>query len=265
MKVILGKKLEMTQRYTEKGVAPVTVVEAGPCTVTQIKDKKEGYQAIQIGFSERRKKNNQSILGHLKGLINFRYLREFRGEFDVKRGQVCTVESFKPGDRVAVTGTSKGKGFQGVVKRHGFHGSPASHGHKDQLRMPGSIGSTGPQKVFKGVRMPGRMGNDQVTTPNLEIVDVDPDHNLLYIRGAVPGGRNGLLQIVAKGDMVFTDTAKKEEKSEPKKEIVEEKKPEVKSDSPVIEKKEEPKAEVKEEPKKEEKKESKEEPVKEEK
>lgn len=210
MKFILGRKLKMTQVFQPDGkVVPVTVIEAGPCQITQIKTKAtDGYQAAQIGFLAKRK-ISRPILGHLKGLPKFRYLKEFLLEAgqEISRGLPITVAIFLPGEKVKVTGFSKGQGFQGVVKRHGFHGSPASHGHKDQLRMPGSIGATAPQHVFKGTRMGGRMGNERITLANLEVVEVDNKQNLLYLKGAVPGARNGLLLIQAPGKMPVMVTA----------------------------------------------------------
>ncbi len=215
MKVILAKKLNMTQKFAEDGrVTPVTAVLAGPCLVTQVKDKeKEGYQAIQIGFNNK-KKINKPLSGHLKDLENFAYLKEFRVKRDdqlgeAKRGDKISVADFNKGEIVQVTGVSKGKGFQGVVRRHGFHGSPASHGHKDQLRMPGSIGATGPAKVFKGQKMPGQMGSEQTTVKNLEIIDIDKEKNLLFIKGAVPGARNGLLLIKVTKEFETKDEEKK--------------------------------------------------------
>ena len=205
VKVILGKKLHMTRRFGEFGVVPVTVVAAGPCIVAQVKNGRDGYRAIQIGFDATKKKLLKPLAGHLKGLGNFRYLREFRMDADAKPGQRITVAQFKPGDRVRVTGVSKGKGFQGVVKRHHFSGAPKSHGHKDQLRMPGSIGPTEPKHVFKGTRMGGRMGGDRVTLRNLEIIDIDEKENLLFIRGAVPGARQSLLAISGEGETLFLD------------------------------------------------------------
>jgi large subunit ribosomal protein L3 len=203
-KFILGKKLKMTQIFQEDGrVVPVTVIKAGPCLVTQVKtEEKDGYEAVQIGFGQRRKLS-KALSGHLKGLGNFRYLREFRFKIqnskfqkpELKVGDKIDVGIFQPGDKVQVSGTSKGKGFQGVVKRWGFKGGPASHGHKDQLRMPGSIGATDPARVFKGKKMAGRMGGERVTVKGLEVVEVDKDKGLLMIKGAVPGGRNGLLEI----------------------------------------------------------------------
>lgn len=198
MKCILGKKVEMTQTWAENGrVIPVTIVKAGPCTVTQVKtDEKDGYCAIQLGFGAK-KKMTKPMRGHLKDLPQMRWLRECKiGKEEVKRGDTIDVGVFEPGDKVKVIGTSKGKGFQGVVKRHGFHGSPASHGHKDQLRMPGSIGATDAARVFKGTRMGGHMGSDRVTITNLEIVEVDKEKGQLLVKGAIPGARNSLVMIV---------------------------------------------------------------------
>ncbi len=218
MKFILGKKLNMSQIYGEDGnVIPVTLVQAGPCTVTQVKEeKKDGYKAVQVGFGKK-KKQSKSLSGHLKGLGNFRYLKEFRinGE-EIKTGDRIDVSTFTPGDKVFVSGTSKGKGFQGVVKRYGFSGGPASHGHKDQLRMPGSIGATGPARVFKGTRMGGRTGGGSVTVSNLKIVQVDPEKGILAIKGAVPGARGNLIIIKGEGELKIAE----EKKEEPKKEEV---------------------------------------------
>ena len=209
MKFIVGYKQEMTQQYREDGtVVPVTVVKADPAFVTQVKTAdKDGYQAIQIGIGSRNKAG-KSLAGHLApitktGVKPFHRLREIRLEDSsgFSLGDTITVETFTAGDKVAVTGTSKGKGFQGVVKRHGFSGGPASHGHKDQLRMPGSIGSQDPQRVFKGMKMGGRMGGDRVTVKNLEIVYIDPENNLLYVKGALPGARNSLILIMGEGEL----------------------------------------------------------------
>lgn len=199
----------MTQQFREDGqVMPVTVVEAGPCTIVQVKGQSDGYQAVQVGFG-RRRKITKPLAGHLKNLGNFRYLREFRvtdaSKFSV--GQSFDVSSFQTGESLKVTAVSKGKGFQGVVKRHGFHGHPPTHGHKDQTRMPGSIGATEPQRVFKGTRMAGHMGTDTVTVKNLELVAIDKEKNWLYIQGAVPGARNTLVKIVAEGDLTFLSPA----------------------------------------------------------
>src|SRR3989339_1086575 len=198
-KVILAKKIAMSRTFQEDGtVVPVTVLQAGPCLVTQVKDKaKDGYQAIQVGFDENKRPATKARAGHLKPVgKNLRHLKEFRiekGEFSV--GQVLDVTQFAPGDVINVTGWSKGKGFQGVVKRHGFHGHPSSHGHKDQARMPGSIGAGGVQHVRKGMRMAGRMGDAQVTISNLRVVEIRPETNELVVKGAVPGARHGLLLI----------------------------------------------------------------------
>lgn len=203
---ILGRKLGMTRIFNQDGTAvPCTVVEAGPCPVTQIKSPDtDGYSAIQVGFDTiPERKANKPQQGHLKkaGKGFFRMLREFRianvDEYEL--GQELTVELFTPGDKVKVSGTSIGKGFQGVMKRWNFGGSPATHGHEKVHRKPGSVGhATFPSKVFKGKKMPGQMGNKTVTTSNLEVVDVRPEDNLLIIRGAVPGPRNGLVMIFKK-------------------------------------------------------------------
>lgn len=216
MKFILGKKLGMTQVFLEDGVVvPVTRVQAGPCQIVQVKDgAKDNATALQLGFGAIRKfrvKKPQS--GHLQNLDDVRNLRDFGIEKveGIDRGDVITVETFNIGDKVAVIGTSKGKGFAGVVKRHHFRGGPASHGHKDNLRMPGSIGAGGIQRVFKGMRMAGRMGGDRVTVKNLEIVAVNTDMNELLIKGAVPGGRGGLLMISAPGELKVQKKAAKVE------------------------------------------------------
>ena len=208
MKFILAEKQEMTQKFGADGtVIPVTKVVAGPCVVTQVKTMdKDGYVGIQVGFGAK-KKISKPVKGHLKNLGNFRYLKEFRISADEAKtlavGNKITAATFQSGDIIKVTGTSKGRGFQGVVKRHGFHGSPKSHGHKDQLRMPGSIGATGPAHVFKGTRMGGQMGNTQVTVTNLEIVEIDEAKNEIFIKGAVPGAKNNLLLIAGVGDLVI--------------------------------------------------------------
>jgi large subunit ribosomal protein L3 len=215
MKFILGKKIDMTQVWRGDDVVPVTRIQAGPCTVVQIKNKtKDKYSAIQICFDSRKEKNiNKAQKGHTKkaGIAaSPRYMREFRldkngsdEKIDINIGDAIDVLTFAPGDIVKITGISKGKGFQGVVKQFGFSGSKKTHGNKDQERMPGSNGATGPAHVFKGSRMPGRMGGDQVTTTNLEIIEVDKDNNILLVKGAVPGVRNGLVEISGKGELVF--------------------------------------------------------------
>ncbi len=227
MKFILAEKKEMTQKFSEDGaVIPVTKVVAGPCVIAQIKNmKKDGYTAVQIGFGNK-KKISKPLQGHLKNLENFQYLREFKINSEevnnLKVGDRIEASTFKQGDLVNVSGISKGKGFQGVVKRHGFHGSPASHGHKDQLRMPGSIGAGGPHHVFKGTRMSGRMGGEAVSVKNLEIIEVDEKGNEIFIKGALPGAKSNLLLISSKGDLVVVKPVKKIEMEEKKEENQEE-------------------------------------------
>lgn len=199
MKFILAKKLEMSQVYDADGtVTPVTLLEAGPCYVTQVKGKdKDGYLAVQLGFGLA-KRLTKALEGHLKDLPKLLHLVEFRlaTESEMKRGDVIDASTFAPGDMIHVTGTSKGKGFQGVVKRHGFHGHPTSHGHKDQERMPGSIGAGGVQHVLKGRRMAGHMGHEQITVKNLKVVEVR-EGGILAVKGAVPGARHAIIQIVS--------------------------------------------------------------------
>jgi large subunit ribosomal protein L3 len=203
LKGLLGKKIGMTQIFDEDGTAiPVTVIEAGPCYVTQVRDvEAAGYSAVQLGFGEvKPKRLTGGQLGHLKrnDLPPLRYLREFRTKKDaeVNAGDQVTVEVFEVGDYVDITGTSKGRGFAGVVKRYGFGGGPKTHGQSDRQRAPGSIGATsGTARVFKGKRMPGHMGNRRVTSQNLKVVLVDEERNLIGVRGAVPGPKGGLLVI----------------------------------------------------------------------
>lgn len=200
MKFILGTKGRMTQIFdTEGNAQPVTVVSAGPVTVTQVKTvEKEKYSAVQVGFGDRREKNiNKAQRGHFKDLGMFRYLKEFKVEGEFKRGDIIDVSIFAPGDSIQVSAISKGKGFQGVVKRHGFAGGPGSHGQKHSEREPGSIGATGPQRVFKGVRMAGRMGGDRVTVKNLKVLAVDATNNVILIKGAVPGHPGTLVEVIA--------------------------------------------------------------------
>lgn len=231
IKGIIGKKLGMTQVFDEDGVAiPVTVIQAGPCWVTQVKtEQDDGYTAVQLGFEivaadeedeQKRARKVERRLpkperGHL-GLLEpsakhpvrkvlpnllppLRHLREFEmdNEDDVQAGQQVTVEElFERGDRVDVIGTSKGKGFAGTIKRHHFHRQPKTHGASDRERAPGSVGSTTtPGRTQKGKRMAGRMGGDRVTSLNLEVVVVDPEHHLLAVRGSVPGAKGGLVMI----------------------------------------------------------------------
>lgn len=200
---LLGKKLGMTQIFEEDGtLVPVTVIQAGPCQVMQIKTREiDGYDAVQLGFEDRKRKNaTKPASGHARKAKTEpkRLLREVRteGKEDMELGQTVTVEIFEKTDRVDVTGTSKGKGFQGVMKRHGFHGQRASHGASKVHRAPGSIGQAAdPSRVFKGVSMPGHMGNVRRTVQNLKIVEVDPEKSLLLVKGAVPG-HNGSYVIV---------------------------------------------------------------------
>jgi len=208
MKFILGKKKEMTQKFLADGsVVPVTAVKAGPCFVTQVKkSEKDAYQAVQVGYQENNKKISKPLAGHLKkGKFKAKYLKEFRlpdeDNSQYQEGQKITAAVFAKGEKVKVSAISKGKGFQGVVKRHSFSGAPKSHGTKDQLRHPGSIGAGGAHHVFKGKRMAGRMGGKKVTIANLEIIDIEPENNILFIKGAVPGRRNSLIEIRAPGKM----------------------------------------------------------------
>lgn len=199
---IVGRKIGMTQLFQDGGEVVVTAVEAGPCFVTQIKtEAKDGYDAVQVGFGEA-KRLNSAQKGHLKDVGRFKYLREFDME-DVESAQVgqkLDVDMFKSGDLVDVTGTSKGKGFAGVVKRHHFAGGPKTHGQSDRHRAPGSIGAgTSPGRVFKGTRMAGHMGNRRVTVRNLKVIDVDLARHLILVEGAVPGFNKGLLLIKKAG------------------------------------------------------------------
>lgn len=219
MKGILGKKVGMTTLFTAEGEAiPVTVIEAGPCWVTQVKTpERDGYSAVQLGFElVKPSRLTRGQLGHL-GLIKtdsthprrrvlkgisgpLRHLREFRvsPEEAPAEGEKITVDVFQIGDRVDVVGTSKGRGFAGGIKRHGFHRQPKTHGQSDRERRHGSIGATTtPGRVLKGLRMPGRMGGVRVTVQNLEVVLVDPERNLLAVRGAVPGHRGSLVMVKA--------------------------------------------------------------------
>lgn len=196
---IIGRKLGMTQIFRDKGeVEAVTAIEAGPCAVIQVKTAtKEGYNAVQLGFgATKRLKSPQR--GHLKELGQFRYLREFRVDDaeGIQVGDTVNVSLFGEGDLVDITGLSKGKGFAGVVKRHGFAGGPKTHGQTDRHRHPGSIGSTtSPGRVWKGMRMAGRMGGERVTVCHLSVLKADLEHNLLLVKGAIPGNKNGLLLI----------------------------------------------------------------------
>ncbi|MDX9757684.1 MAG: 50S ribosomal protein L3 [Bacteroidota bacterium] len=204
MRGILGKKLGMTSIFDENGkLIPCTVIEAGPCTVMQKRTKEQdGYEALQLGFVERSEKNvNKPDLGQFKkfNLKPLRHIREFKG-FDaatLNSGDTVSVDMFAAGEKVTVTGTSKGKGFQGVMKRHGFGGvGGATHGQHNRLRAPGSIGSSSyPSRVFRGMRMAGRTGNSRVTYKNLTVIRVIPESNIIIVKGAVPGAKTGLLEI----------------------------------------------------------------------
>jgi len=196
---ILGKKLGMTQVFRDNGkMEAVTLIEAGPCVITQVKSaEKEGYDSIQLGFGTA-KKLTKAEQGHLKELGKFKHLREFRVDDakTVKVGDKVDVSLFQAGDYINVTGTSKGKGFAGGVKRHHFKGGKKTHGQSDRTRAPGAIGSTTtPGHVLKGLRMAGHMGAERVTVRRLEVFKTDPSKNLLLVRGAVPGNRNELLMI----------------------------------------------------------------------
>jgi len=202
LKGLIGKKIGMTQVFDETGVAyPVTLIEAGPCYVTQIRrPEKEGYSAVQLGFGEvNPKRLAGGELGHLKAndLPPLRFLREFRAKSpEVGVGDKVTVEVFSIGERVDVIGTSKGKGFAGVVKRYHFRGGPKTHGASDRLRAPGSSSSTTtPGRVYKGTRRAGRMGDDRVTAQNLKVVLVDVERNLLGVHGAVPGSKGSVIVV----------------------------------------------------------------------
>ncbi|MFA6458804.1 MAG: 50S ribosomal protein L3 [Candidatus Paceibacterota bacterium] len=200
MKFILGRKLNMSQIYNDKGMAiPVTLVVASTNVVTQVRTKEnDGYEAVQVGEGSRNPNRiNKPLKGHLKDLGNFAHLREFRLDApSAKVGDKVGIEQFKAGDTVMVSAISKGKGFQGVVKRHGFHGGPRSHGQKHSEREPGSIGGGLRNRVPVGMRMAGRMGSDRITVKNLKISHIDLDENILYISGAVPGKRGTLVEIV---------------------------------------------------------------------
>ncbi len=218
----------MTQVWQGDKVIAVTRVQAGPCPIVQIKNEsKDGYAAAQVGYGEKKEKNikkpqkehlNKLKIKNKKLKINLKYLREFRISSEeaskLGAGDVIDVTAFAPGDKIEVEGVSKGKGFQGVVKRHGFHGQDKTHGNKDQLRMPGSIGAQAPQRVFKGVRMAGRMGGGKVTTKNLEIIDIDKENNMLLIGGAVPGARDGLVMIAGQGELKVISPKKEEDRQD---------------------------------------------------
>ena len=201
MKGILGRKLGMTQVFDpESGqVTPVTVIEAGPCPVVQVKtNETDGYEAVQIAFEPVvDRKISGGERGHLAkaGVTSHRHLVEFRGQSELQVGESVTVEAFTPGEKVKVAGISVGKGFQGTIKRHNFSRGPTSHGSHN-VRKPGSIGASAtPSRVFKGMKMAGRMGGKRITQPGLVIHDVDPERNLLLVKGSVPGPKSGILEI----------------------------------------------------------------------
>jgi large subunit ribosomal protein L3 len=197
---LIGRKLGMTQIFDDSGLArPVTVIEAGPCVVTQVRNaEKDGYEAVQLGFGIS-KKLNKPQQGHVKASGHqVKTLREFKADdyTAIEIGQVFKADTFSAGDVIDVTGTSKGRGFQGGMKRHGFAGGPATHGQSDRARAPGSIGSSAtPGHVFKGMKMAGHMGNERVTVQNLKVLRVDAERNLLLVEGSVPGPNTGTLLI----------------------------------------------------------------------
>ena len=196
---LLGKKLGMTQIFDENRLTPVTVIEAGPCRVVTVKTKeRDGYEAVQLSFGEvKERKLSKAELGHLKKnqAPASRVLREFKKDGEVAVGQSVTVGMFKKGDWVDVIGISKGKGFQGVVKRHHYSGGPESHGSMFH-RAPGSIGASSfPSRVWKGKTLPGHMGSERVTTQRLKVIESRSDENLLFVRGAIPGAANGIIVV----------------------------------------------------------------------
>ncbi len=198
MKALLGTKIGMTQVIGEDGVTtPITLIQAGPCTVTQVKSvDSDGYSAVQVAFGEG-KNLSKAVAGHVSpAKVTPKFIREFRVKdlpADLKVGDSIDVSSFALGDVISVTGTSKGKGFAGTVKRHNFNTSKKTHGGNGNVRRVGSIGSMYPQKVFKGKRMPGRMGGEQVTVKGLKVAYLSPEDNLIGLKGAVPGPRRGLI------------------------------------------------------------------------
>jgi len=235
----------MTRLWQGEKVVPATKVTVGPCRIAQIKTaKNDGYDAVQLAYGERKAKNiAKPQLGHTEGLGNFRWLREFRYnfagrpqdkiEFDrLARGDIIDASTFAVGDLVNVVGHSKGRGFQGVVKRHGFHGHNTTHGTKDQVRMPGSIGAGEPQHVFKGTRMAGRMGNEQVTVQNLEIIEVNLEDNTILIKGGLPGARNSLVLISGNGELAVNKESSEPSSASSSAEAMEDKK--ATEDKPAI-------------------------------
>jgi large subunit ribosomal protein L3 len=204
MKFILGTKENMTEYFSEDGVVvPVTIVLAGPVTVTRIFEKsKDGYDSVQVGFGAQKKERiTKSRAGAMKGAF-YKLLKEFRlkptDKSEVKEGDIINVSTFAPGDKIEASSVSKGKGFQGVVKRHGFHGGPRTHGQKHSEREPGSIGGGLRTHVPKGTRMGGRMGSDRITQKNLQVIFIDKENNLMLIKGAIAGRRGSLVEIVSR-------------------------------------------------------------------
>jgi len=202
MSGLIGKKIGMTSIYDENGKnIPCTVIQAGPCVVTQVRTKEvDGYEALQLGFDDKaEKQSNKALNGHFKkaGTTAKKRVVEFQGfEQDLKLGDQITVDHFEEGEFVDVSGTSKGKGFQGVVKRHGFQGSERTHGQQSMNRAPGSVGASSyPSRIFKGMRMGGRMGGERITVQNLRVLKVVAEKNLLVVKGAVPGHKNSYVII----------------------------------------------------------------------
>jgi len=201
MRGLIAKKLGMSQIFDENGsVIPVTILQAGPCCITQIKTlDNDGYDAVQIAYGDKKEKNtNKPLEGHFKkaGVTPKKFLVEFDivPGFDYEMGQVFNASIFKQGDSVKVTGTSKGRGFSGVMKRHGFGGGPKTHGQREHPRSAGSIGqASDPSRVFKGVKMPGQYGNKKMTVENLKVVKIDTKNNHIFVKGAVPGSNNGMV------------------------------------------------------------------------
>ena len=201
MRGLIAKKLGMSQIFDENGsVIPVTILQAGPCCITQIKTlDNDGYDAVQIAYGDKKEKNtNKPLEGHFKkaGVTPKNFLVEFDivPGFDYEMGQVFNASIFKQGDSVKVTGTSKGRGFSGVMKRHGFGGGPKTHGQREHPRSAGSIGqASDPSRVFKGVKMPGQYGNKKMTVENLKVVKIDTENNHIFVKGAVPGSNNGMV------------------------------------------------------------------------
>jgi large subunit ribosomal protein L3 len=218
MNFFIGKKLNMTQYFDESGVVfPVTVIKASPMVVTQVKlaEGKDKYNAVQVGINQK-KKLSKALQGHLKGLSNFARLAEFRTESvkDFQRGQTIDLKGFQIGEMVNVIGISKGRGFAGAMKRHGFKGFPASHGH-NRPRSVGSIGQRFPQHTRKGLRMAGHMGVEQVTIKNLQVIEVDSAKQLISLKGAIPGHRNAFVKIISTGrvkPLVRMEKVKEEKK-----------------------------------------------------